>query len=715
VWQAGSTKAQRLGALFSPKRVIFAGLSPRPDSWGRLALDQLRRAGFPGKILALRPRQPDPAVPAIARLDDAGASDLLVVALPAEPAVEVVAEASAAGVGAAVVFASGFAEAGPQGAERQERLVRAAGSMPLLGPNCLGLVATPEHLVLSTSVFLDRPRPLGPVALVSQSGALGFVLADQLRRRGIGFSYFVSTGNEACLGVAEVAQALLGQDKVALLGLYLEGIRDLAGFRLVAEEARRSGIPVVALAVGRSPAAARATLSHTAAAVTEPELWAALCRALDVVPVPDEEAFADAVAGLLRAQRLPACPGLGVLTMSGGAGALIADRLGSQVSIPRLATQTIERLRATGVPLAGDSNPVDLTGMFFQHLDRVPHLADVLAADPAVDALAVYLTFGDRFPDAYRRLLEQLADLPVPAWLIWAAAPDGALEGLPPGAPVVGSIPALARVLAAQPRDPWPPAVAALADARCHAQTNLPGLSALCPDPVLTELELAPILATLGLPFVPQLAADSAQDIRAAVEQAGWPGPLVLKVDHPDAPHRTQRGLVALGVRVGEDLERQAQALTVRAKHQDLKGFRLVVEPQVAGRGLLGLGALRHDRFGPILLLGPGGPRFEQPGAPRAAACLPLRPDDLAVLADTAEAVGCGVELEVLAPALVALEQLLLIQDDLVELECNPLVLDHEGRLVAVDALGVRRATTQHSRSPNHRGKDPQTRTEGAP
>ncbi len=113
------------------------------------------------------------------------------------------------------------------------------------------------------------------------------------------------------------------------------------------------------------------------------------------------------------------------------------------------------------MPLAGDTNPVDLTGMFFHHLDRIPELAEAMAADPGVDALTLYVTFGDRFPEAYHRLLERLATLPVPAWMIWAAAPEGTRERLPPGAPVVDSIPALARVLAAQPREPWPPASAA--------------------------------------------------------------------------------------------------------------------------------------------------------------------------------------------------------------------------------------------------------------
>jgi acyl-CoA synthetase (NDP forming) len=700
VWQAGSGQAKRLKALFAPRRIVLAGLSTRPDSWGRLALNQLRGAGFPGEIVALRPRQLDPTVPSISQLDDVGATDLLVVALPAEPAVEVVAEAASAGMGAAVVFASGFAEAGPEGTERQSRLVRAAGSMPVLGPNCLGLVAAPSRMALSTSVFLDRPRPPGPVALVSQSGALGFVLADRLRRLGIGFSYFVSTGNEACLDATEVAEALLEQDEVALLGLYLEGIRDIEGFRRTTEAARLAGIPVVALSVGRSPAAARATLSHTAAAATEPELWTALCRRLEVVTVPDEEAFADAVAGLLRPRRLPAHPGLGVLTMSGGAGALIADRLGPLASIPALTPHTRERLRDTGVPLAGDTNPVDLTGMFFHHLDRIPELAEAMAADPGVDALTLYVTFGDRFPEAYHRLLERLATLPVPAWMIWAAAPEGTRERLPPGAPVVDSIPALARVLAAQPREPWPPASAALNDARRHATASSRGHSTLPSGPVLTELDLAPVLASFGLPFVPQLTSDSAEGVVAAVERAGWRGPLVLKVDHPEAPHRTRRGLIALGVDLS-NTEQTAVILAARAQRQGLSGFRLVAEPQVPARSLLGLGALRHERFGPVLLLGRGGQHFEEPEASRTAACLPLDPTDLAALVDAAERLGCDVELRTLAGVLVAVEQLLLAHEDLAELDCNPIVLDDQGRLLAVDALGVRHASTQAPQSPN--------------
>jgi hypothetical protein len=196
--------AERLRPLFFPRRIVIAGLTPRPDAWGRLALGFLRAAGYDGEVLAWRPRHDDPEVRGIDSFADAGPVDLVLVAVPADAAIDVVAEAAGAAVGGAVVFSSGFAEDGPAGADRQRRLVDAAAGMPLLGPNCLGLVSGPGHVVASVSGFLTRPRHEGPVALVSQSGAIGFVLAEQLRRRGIGFSYYASTGNEAVVGVPDV-------------------------------------------------------------------------------------------------------------------------------------------------------------------------------------------------------------------------------------------------------------------------------------------------------------------------------------------------------------------------------------------------------------------------------------------------------------------------------------------------------------------------------
>ncbi len=677
---------RRLDRLFFPQRIAIAGLSPRPEAWGRAAYQYLRAGGFTGEVVALRPRQPDPEIPGVDSLADAGPIDVLIVAIPAKGAIEVITETGAVGadVGGAVVFSSGFAEEGEEGRALQDQLVGAAGELPFLGPNCLGLVSGPGHVVVSVSGFLGRERRPGPVALVSQSGAMGFVLAEQLRRRGVGFSYYVSTGNEAALGVADLVGYLAQRPEVRVLGCYLEGVRDVMAWREACRHAMAMGCKVVALKVGSTVAAQRAALSHTASAAGEAELFEAVCREEGVTLVGDEVTFAEAVCALGRPSVLPARPGLGVITMSGGAGAMIADQVGAVAEVPELSPATRGALRALDVGLAGDGNPVDLTGMFNRHLGRLDEVIGVVGSDPAIDAVALYFTFGDRMLDAYRTLSGHLADLPVPTWFVWAGAPDGEVAAQAGTARVVATIPDLVRSLAAQPRQPLPAVLHALEVRTTRRPGPLPA------GPVLTETVVGPALAAAGMPYVVMAAGQSTGEVLAAVDQVAPTPPWVVKVDHPGAPHRARLGLVSVGEADRPALEATVDRLVQAARDQGLDGARVVVEPMVSSVGAVALGALRHREYGPVLLVGPGGAQVEEAGLRRVAACLPLSVRGLDAVHRGIEAiVGAPVDLDAVADALVALDALMAGYPEITEVDVNPVLVTPDHGLIAVDALAV--------------------------
>ncbi|HET9692621.1 MAG TPA: acetate--CoA ligase family protein [Acidimicrobiales bacterium] len=679
----GAPDGARLERMFFPRRIVIAGLSPRADAWGRAALGFLRHAGFDGEVLALRPRTPDPAVASVERLADAGAVDLLVVAVPAEAAVEIIGEASASGVGGAVVFSAGFAEDGPEGAALQRRLVDAAGDMPLLGPNCLGLVSDPADVVVSVSGFLSRERSSGPVALVSQSGAMGFILAEHLRTRGVGFSYYASTGNEAVLGASELVSYLCRRPEVAVVGCYLEGVRDVAAWRSACRTAREHGCRVVALKVGSTEAAQRAALSHTASAAGEAELFEAVCREEGVTLVGDELAFAEAVCALANPVELPARPRFAVVTMSGGGGAMIADQLSPVADVPGLADDTRAGLHALGVALAGDANPVDLTGMFSRHIDRLDEVIDVVAADPSVDAVALYFTFGDRLLEQYRSLSGRLDKFAVPTWFVWAGAPAGEIPRHAATGRVVGSIPDLVRSVAAQPRRP-----AATVGDRPATPPSRP--VAATGGSVVTEVDMAAELAALGLGYVTMAVGVTADAVLAEVDRLALPAPWVVKVDHPSAPHRARLGLLDVGVATPEALAASVSAMFERASGHDLAGARVVVEPLLSSVAAFSLGALRHADYGPVVLVGPGGEAVEAAGARRWAACLPLSDAGLAALTAGATAItGRPIDPDRLGAAVLAVEALMTARPDLGEVDVNPVLVGTDSRLVAVDALGV--------------------------
>lgn len=691
-----SAGVSTLDRLMFPRRVAIAGLSARPRAWGQMAYRFLRAGGFDGDVLAYRPSHEEPGVEAFDDFSSVGPLDLLVVAVPAAAAVGIVADASAAGVGSAVVFSSGFAEDGGEGAELQRRLVEAAGTMPVLGPNCLGLVSAPANVVVSVSAFLNRSRSDGPVALVSQSGAMGFVLAEHLRRRGVGFSFYASTGNEAVLGAADLVAYVSARPEVKVVGCYLEGVRDVEAWRSSCRGARAAGCRVVVLKVGRSEAAQRAALSHTASAAGEAEMFEAAARDDGVTMVGDEESFAEAVTALSRPVILPPRPGLAVITMSGGGGAMISDQLGSQASVPVLCEGTRGALRSLGIPLAGDSNPVDLTGMFFANLDRLDEVISVVAADEAVDATVLYFTFGDQMVDAYRALAATLADRPDPAWLVWAGAPEGEVEGLASTGRVVSSIPALSRALAAQPRRPALPeglldAIRQRSAVACDFR--LAGLRDGCAgtNTVLSEAVLAPWLANAGMPYVDMAVGDDPERLAEVVAHSGVSAPWIAKVDHPDAPHRARLGLLAGTLTDAATLRGALHALSDRAASLGLDAARLVVEPMVSHVGMFSLGALRHCSWGDVILVGPGGSRVEDPTARRVAGLLPLSGRSLEAMCEqVARLAGTPVGAEALAGALSALEALLEADPAITEVDLNPVLVTAAGHLVAVDALGVR-------------------------
>ena len=257
-------------ALFEPRRIALVGASSDPSRLTARAQLYLRKHGFAGEILPVNPRAAEVlgerAYPSVA--DMPGAVDLAYV-LVNTPLVEAAVEAVAAkGIPAVCVLADGFAEAGPEGAALQARLLsiaRAAG-LRLLGPNSMGVVNLQARVACSVNAALEAETlPAGRLALVSQSGSMMGALMSRGAARGIGFSHLVGTGNEADLSAAEVAGLLVDDSRVDAILLFLEAIRRPEHFADLARRAHTAGKPVVAYKLGRSPYGAELAASHTGA------------------------------------------------------------------------------------------------------------------------------------------------------------------------------------------------------------------------------------------------------------------------------------------------------------------------------------------------------------------------------------------------------------------------------------------------------------------
>ena len=268
------------------------------------------------------------------------------------------------GTAASIVLAGGYAEAGEDGRARQAELKAAAGSMRLLGPNTIGLVNVTDHTALSPSVALElAPLTPGKVGLVSQSGGILGSVLSRAEARGIGFSRLVGTGNEVDLQVEDIIEYLLDDVETSVIALYLEGLRDVARFRLLAVRARELGKPIVAFKVGRSEAGARSASSHTGAMAGSDRVYDAMFEQHGVFRAAT---FADLidVAGALATGRRPRGNRLGVLTSTGGAGVLVADACGVKgFESPPPDPPTAGRLAQLlpGEAALAERNPVDLT------------------------------------------------------------------------------------------------------------------------------------------------------------------------------------------------------------------------------------------------------------------------------------------------------------------------------------------------------------------
>ncbi|MCL2585780.1 MAG: acetate--CoA ligase family protein [Streptosporangiales bacterium] len=681
-----------LDPLFHPKRIGIAGLSSREQTWGRRTLSNLRDGGFDGEIVAIAPRT-ETDVPSVADLADLDAPlDLLLVALPAAAVPPLLERAARTGAArSALVFSSGFRESGPDGGLLEDQLATAAAGLPVVGPNGVGLLSRPGSTVATVSAYVDRKAhpPAGPIAIVSQSGALGFVAATLLERHGVSVSYYVSAGNEACLGLGELGGYLIERPDVATLGLYIESVRDADTLRQVARRARQLGKRVVALKAGATPAGQRATLSHTAAVAGDALLFRRLCDDEGIVLADSDEAFADLLHAAGRPATAPPRPRLAIVTMTGGGGAILADRLAAVgASVPALSQATRDRIAGLQLAsIASDTNPVDIGGGFYQDADKLPDLLKILDSDPDIDGVVGVFTFGDRFPGWYRDLAGHLAGLGKPGWMVWAAGLPEHRTGLPPGT-VFDTIESFVRGLPAaiQPPD------RALTDLQAAPDAAVTALAAHRRHglQVITEADARDIVIGLGCEYVPTLVLEPGGPLPPGELPAG--DRYVVKADTAEVTHRAKAGLIRLGVPAS-----QVNVVTAELRAVAPPGSRIVIQPMAGQRAELAVGAVRDPQYGPAVIVGGGGTDIEDERTVRFALLAPAHPDTVTEVVSAVNERFGPLDTDALASLVANAAALIGQRPELTELDINPVLVRPDGTLVAVDALAVLAAPEENT------------------
>jgi acetyltransferase len=600
-------------ALIAPRSIAIVGCSAEPAKLNGRTLRYLLEQGYRGEIYPVNPKYPrigDLACYADAR-SIPGPVDLAIVTVPARLVISAVRDLSEKGVPAAIVYSSGFGEMGEAGRALERELVetaRAAG-VRLCGPNCLGLVNAFDRAIATFSQYGAGEVLAGPVGFVTQSGAFGSAIATLARRRRLGLGYFVNTGNECDAGFVEIMDEVLADPRIRVGCGYIEGFKDGPGLIALAGRALEAGKPIVVTKVGRSSAGRRAAASHTGSLAGEDAVFDGIARQYGILRARNEEHMLDLVDVLAHCA-VPAGGGIGVVTQSGGAGVLIADRceeLG--LAMPALTDDTQRKLAGVLPAFGSGANPVDVTAQFIAEPEILLNSLRLTLDDPNIHVGIVWILSMDAYAASLVELFRTVkAERPhKPFVLCWVAASDEAVRlsreaGIPVlrGAePAVDAVAGLIAYGAARRR--W------LADAPARAAIVLPRLDLPAAGGVLSALEGATLLGACGIAHAPVRLATDAQAAVDALAALG--APVALKIESPDIAHKTEAQGVKLGLRDAAAVRAAYGEIVASARAYDPQAaiVGVVVQKMCGGQVEFVLGVKRDPVFGPVIMAGLGG------------------------------------------------------------------------------------------------------------
>ena len=668
-----------------------------------MVLDMLLEHHCPLPIYPVNPRQTEikgmRCYPDIASVPKP--VDLAYIALPASLGADVLLQAAEAGVGAVAIPGSGYADGGPEGEARQARIVEIANRyrIPICGPNNLGFVSHLDRVIAWPTQIAGIDEN-ARVALITQSGSAGIAISQDPRR--LGLAYMVSTGNEANVNAADYLDYFAGNERVDVILVYLETLRDPPKFARAAEKASAAGKRIAAVKVGRSESAQRMVAAHTGGIAGEDAVYDAFFRRHGILRAEDLDGLIETGMLLAATPNAPSREGVAVVTVSGGEAALAADLLAEKgILLPDFAPHTVRALENAFPPFATPRNPVDAYGLGWDR-ERFARIVRAVLADDAIGTVVLCMdtyepgvettisieltqvctevagesdkaivfvnntSGGGINPDVERALRSAR----VPALL-------GMREGLSAVAEWLG-----AETRRGSGRKDAAPHSAAPWRARIEAAQE--------------EEERFSLLAEAGVPMAETRTVDSADEAVAAATELG--GHIALKGSAPGLLHKTEHSLVKVDLR-GAKQVRDAFAEIARRLERTTpaNGAGRILAQRMAGPGVeLIFGARQAGAFGTVIAVGVGGTLVEV----IRQASVRLTPIDrdaaIAMLEETpAGRLLHGVrgrgpfDLEAAADALTAFARLAhAVGDGLEAIEINPLIVQEQGKgVLGVDVV----------------------------
>jgi len=679
-----------LKRLFEPRSIALVGVSKDPSKMSHWLIRNVARAKFPGPVYPISPSGGEVlgyrTYPSLSSLPEP--VDLVLVSVASKAVRDVVDEASRNGAGSAVILSSGFGEIREEGGKELEGEILGIarkGNMRIMGPNCLGIYNA--HRNLNGTYFAVDPLYKGRISIVSQSGAYGGVLVNEMNARGVGLGKLASIGNQMDVRHQDVIDYLCEDPDTDVIGVFVEGIKDGVGFLSVVKRVSKVK-PIVIFKGGRTNVGLRAAASHTGSLAGDFAVAkAAFAQAGALVAHTTEDFFDYLFALAHNHHRLPKDEKLAVVTISGGPCVTASDyceELG--LVVPELREATRSEIRKYVPFFAADSNPVDMTvGTLPENLGPC---VDAVLSDPQISG-AISINWGWDVPEFARAFVDASLKHGKPVLAFASENPTvqeifkaNGVVNFPAPERAVRGYQGLVEYRRIRERQE---------DRRSFNTSPSERLGGLPAGGAVDEYTSKEILREYGIPTCREAVAGTMDDLAEKAREIGYP--VVLKALSQDLLHKTEKGALVLDIRGRSKLLEAARELRRRLGD----GIRFLVQEYVPA-GVEVIIGMKKDRtfgFGPVMAFGLGGV-FTEVMKDVALRVCPLSWNDAMGMIREIKGYpilrgyrgGPCVDEEALAEVIVRASELAVLNPRVVEMDINPLILG-KGGIKAVDALLV--------------------------
>jgi len=686
-----------------PQSIAVIGASTDPQKTAGKPIFYLQKNEYHGKIFPVNPKVETIAglkcYPDIASLPET--PDVAIILVGTEAAIAAVAALAKINTPVAIVLTSGFAETGPAGIVKQEELLRAAGSMRILGPNTMGMVNIIDQITLSPSGALAMDNiAKGHVSLVSQSGGVLGALLSRAAARGIGLSKLVATSNEADLNLADFIDYFVDDETTKIILLYIESIRKPEQFRAAALRARKVGKPIVVFKVGKSDAGMQAAISHTGAMAGSDRLYDALFAEVGIIRAHQFSDFLDIPVALGTGRSLHG-KRVAILTSTGGAGTLVADSLGEkgfELPVPDATTDQKLALLDLGDQAVLDRNPIDVTLAGLQP-NILKGAIKALVESDSYDALILILGSSSvSRPELMAEAVQESLQTTNKLILAYVSphAPQAAEIMTKLGVPTF-----------TQPESCAVAMQSIYQISQDHNQENhslrpLPEIDLSAYDHIhraLDEHESKQLFTQFGIPTVNEVVVRREELDKSNFDHFG--SQVVIKILSQEIMHKTEVGGVALNVPIAHIPEAIKQMQERVLQHSQIKINEFLVQEQAKG-GLEFIIGMHRDPLGTAILVGMGGVTaelFQDTALRLLKPQTPLTEKEALAMLQALKTwpLLCGYrgrpvyDVDALIKAIVHFSELIvLMKDRLLECEINPIfVFEEKQGAKAADGIAI--------------------------